>query len=330
MESTASAQEPAGDPDALLPGFQAGPWRIERELGRGGMGTVYAVTHAEIGKHAALKVVHRRVLNPGEDRMLLEAQVVNLVGHPNIVDIFETGHLEDMRPYLVMERLEGVSLAQRADDGKLFPDQVISILLQICDALIAAHATGIIHRDLKLDNVFLIDNPDDPKHPRVKLLDWGIAKVIVEDHGRRTQHQTVDGQLIGTPQYLSPEQARGGEVSTKTDVYSLGVMAYELFLEHLPFEAETAAEIMTMHLRAVPPPASEAWPDIPPALENLLHEMLAKQPDHRPTTLDVARRLEAIRDDLENRRRAGTQPPTIATPILDPIHVSSSALVPPP
>ena len=298
MVSTASTLGPTGDPDALLPGSQAGPWRIERELGRGGMGTVYAVTHAEIGKQAALKVVHRRALISGEDRMLLEAQVVNLVGHPNIVDIFETGHLDDTRPYLVMERLEGVSLAQRADDGKLLPDQVIAILLQVCDALIAAHAAGIIHRDLKLDNVFLIDNPDDPRNARVKLLDWGIAKVIVQGG----THHTVDGQLIGTPQYLSPEQARGGEVSAKTDVYSLGVMAYELFLEQLPFEAETAAEIMTMHLRAVPPPASEAWPDIPPQLEDLLHEMLAKNPVHRPTMLEVARRLEAVRDELDRRR----------------------------
>jgi serine/threonine protein kinase len=330
MDSTASAQGPTGDPDALLPGCQAGPWRIERELGRGGMGTVYAVTHVEIGKHAALKVVHRRVLSPGEDRMLLEAQVVNLVGHPNIVDIFETGHLEDQRPYLVMERLEGVSLAQRADDGKLLPDQVIGILLQVCDALIAAHATGIIHRDLKLDNVFLIDNPDDPKQPRVKLLDWGIAKVIVEDGHRKTLHHTVDGQLIGTPQYLAPEQARGDQVSAKTDVYSLGVMAYELFLEQLPFEAETAAEIMTMHLRATPPPPSDAWPDIPTQLEELLHEMLAKQPGHRPSMLDVARRLEAVRDELELRRRNATQPAVTVTPVVDVTPVSSKSLVPPP
>ncbi len=325
MVSTASSQGPTGDPDALCPGTQAGPWRIERELGRGGMGTVYAVTHSEIGKQAALKVVHRRVLQPGEDRMLLEAQVVNLVGHPNIVDIFETGHLDDTRPYLVMERLEGVSLAQRADDGKLLPDQVISILLQVCDALIAAHAAGIIHRDLKLDNVFLIDNPDDPRNARVKLLDWGIAKVIV-DHARGSNtHHTIDGQLIGTPQYLSPEQARGGEVSPKTDVYSLGVMAYELFLEQLPFEAETAAEIMTMHLRAVPPPASEAWPDIPPALEELLHEMLAKNPVHRPTMLEVARRLEAVKAELD-RRRSGRVSVPVAP--IEPVEALAATQIP--
>jgi serine/threonine-protein kinase len=297
--------------DVLLPGAKAGPWRVEREIGRGGMGTVYAVVHDEIGKRAALKVVHQRLM-PGvnSERMLLEAKVVNQVGHPNIVDIFETGRLSDGRPYIVMERLCGQSLAVRAEEGKLLPDFVISILLQVCDALIAAHAAGIVHRDLKLDNVFLIDNPDDPPAPKVKLLDWGIAKVIHHE----VRH-TIDGQLVGTPQYLSPEQARGHAVSPETDVYSLGVMAYELFLEQLPFEAETAAEVMAMHLRAVPPPPSGVWPDVPPALESLLLAMLAKQPDQRPTMIEVAHRLEAVRAELDRRRGVASAPrqPT-ATP----------------
>jgi len=287
--------------DVLAPGSKAGPWLVERELGRGGMGAVYAVVHEEIGKRAALKVVHQRLLVPGfnSDRMLLEAKVVNQVGHPNIVDIFETGTLADHRPYIVMERLEGQSLAMRADDGKILPDLAIAILLQICDALIAAHAAGVVHRDLKLDNVFLVANPDDPSTPRVKLLDWGIAKVINHD----VKH-TIDGQLVGTPQYLSPEQARGHLVTPQSDVYSLGVMAYELFLEQLPFEAETAAEVMAMHLRAVPPPPSELWPDVPAPLEDLLLAMLAKQPDQRPTMPAVARALEVVRDELMRRRLA--------------------------
>ncbi|HLL23739.1 MAG TPA: serine/threonine-protein kinase, partial [Kofleriaceae bacterium] len=207
----------------------------------------------------ALKIVHSRLtstFNP--DRMLLEAKVVNQVGHPNIVDIFETGKLADNRPYIVMERLEGQPLAYRAEEAKILPDEVIAILLQVCDALIAAHAAGVVHRDLKLDNVFLVDNSDDPATPKVKVLDWGIAKVI-----NQTIRHTVEGQLVGTPQYLSPEQARGHAVTPQTDVYSLGVMAYELFLEQLPFEAETSAEIMAMHLRATPPAPSELWPDIP-------------------------------------------------------------------
>src|SRR5262245_43100686 len=142
MESTAGAAQagpPAADEagDVLPPGFRAGPWIVERELGRGGMGAVYAVIHDEIGKRAALKVVHGRLLQPGfcPERMVIEARVVNQVGHPNIVDIFETGKLADGRPYIVMERLEGQPLACRADDGKILADQVIAILLQVCDAL---------------------------------------------------------------------------------------------------------------------------------------------------------------------------------------------------
>ena len=303
MVSTAvSCGSGAMDASDVLPaGAMAGPWQVEREIGRGGMGAVYAVVHDEIGKRAALKVVHQRLLVPGfnADRMMLEAKVVNQVGHPNIVDIFETGKLDDGRPYIVMERLEGQSLSARADEGKLLPDQVIGILLQICDALIAAHRTGVIHRDLKLDNVFLVDNADDPALPKVKLLDWGIAKVLSHD----VKH-TIEGQLVGTPQYLAPEQARGHEVSPQTDVYSLGVMAYELFLEQLPFEAETAAEVMAMHLRDAPPPPSDLWPDIPPALEALLLAMLSKQAVHRPMVVDVARALEDVRGELIRRREA--------------------------
>jgi serine/threonine protein kinase len=301
--------------DVLVPGSKAGPWLVERELGRGGMGAVYAVVHEEIGKRAALKVVHQRLLVPGfnSDRMLLEARVVNQVGHPNIVDIFETGKLGDGRPYIVMERLEGASLSFRADEGKILPDLVIAILLQICDALVAAHAAGVVHRDLKLDNVFLIANADDPTTPKVKLLDWGIAKVINHD----VKH-TIDGQLVGTPQYLSPEQARGQQVTPQSDVYSLGVMAYELFLEQLPFEAETAAEVMAMHLRAVPPPPSELWPDIPAPLEDLLLAMLAKQPDQRPTMQEVTRKLETVRDELMRRRLAYDFPAHISAVRVEP------------
>jgi tRNA A-37 threonylcarbamoyl transferase component Bud32 len=309
----ASAQ-PA-ESDELEAGAKAGPWVVERELGRGGMGSVYAVVHEDIGKRAALKVMHRRLITSSSvERILLEARVVNQVGHPNIVDIFETGTLADGRPYIVMERLEGMPLSYRADEGKILPDQVIGILLQVCDALIAAHAANVVHRDLKLDNVFLLDNADDPSQPRVKLLDWGIAKIISNDEVRHT----IEGQLVGTPQYLSPEQARGAAVTPQTDVYSLGVMAYELFLEQLPFEAETSAEIMAMHLRATPPPPSEMWPDIPASLENLLLAMLAKDADARPTMLTVAHTLELIRSEMQSRRITGRMPSEHKTATIAP------------
>ena len=286
-------------PDVLPPGAKAGPWTIEKEIGRGGMGSVYAVVHEGIGKRAALKLIHRRLLQPQHiERMLIEARVVNRVGHPNIVDIFETGTLADGRPYIVMERLDGVSLATRVLDGHIMPVEVITILLQVCDALIAAHDCQVIHRDLKTDNVFLCTTEDGSL--RVKLLDWGIAKELEVD----VRH-TSEGHVVGTPQYLAPEQARAGKVSDRTDVYSLGVMAYELLLEQLPFEAETPLEVMTMHLRAVPPPPRDLWPEIPPALEALLLSMLAKDPAARPSARSVAQQLEAVREALEARRGAG-------------------------
>jgi serine/threonine protein kinase len=291
--------------DSLHRGACAGPWVVERELGRGGMGAVYAVVHEAIGKRAALKVLHRSLLalDFNCDRMLLEAQVVNQVGHPHIVDIFETGKLVDGRPYIVMERLAGQPLSDRADEGKLLPDLVIAILLQVCDALIAAHAAGVVHRDLKLDNVFLVDNPDGPA-PRVKVLDWGIAKVLSHD----VKH-TIEGQVVGTPRYLAPEQARGLPVSPQTDVYSLGVMAYELFVERPPFDAETAAEVMAMHVRQPPPRPRELSPNLPPELEDLLLAMLAKRGDERPTMLEVARRLEVVRENLEHRKHGAQSVP---------------------
>jgi serine/threonine-protein kinase len=286
------------DTDTLAPGAKAGPWVIEAELGRGGMGAVYAVTHEEIGKRAALKVMHRALVSDvAAERILTEARVVNRIGHAGIVDIFETGRLGDGRLYIVMERLEGRPLGAVAMAAKLLPDRVVDILLQICDALIAAHAAGVVHRDLKLDNVFLIDNPDDPNTPKVKVLDWGIAKEVASN-----VRQTVDGQLVGTPQYLSPEQARGLDVGPPSDVYSFGVMAYELFLEQLPFEAETAAEVMTMHLRALPPDPRELWPEIPHLLESLILQMLAKKPVDRPSMLSVAHALGAVREELAARR----------------------------
>jgi serine/threonine-protein kinase len=228
-------------------------------------------------------------------------------------------------PYLIMELIAGETLAawmsRAGDRGGL--GEILALLDQIAAGLAAIHAAGIVHRDLKLDNVFLTDNSDDPATPRVKLLDWGIAKIIHHD----VKH-TIEGQLMGTPQYLSPEQARGQAVSPQTDVYSLGVMAYELFLEQLPFEAETAAEVMAMHLRNTPPPPRELWPDVPPELEALLIAMLAKQADQRPTATEVAERLELVRGELEQRclvrggaRLASPQPRR--TPSRPPVRAAS-------
>ncbi len=173
------------------------------------------------------------------------------------------------------------------------PDVAVSILLQICDALIATHAAGFVHRDLKSANVFLIG---DDRNPRVKVLDWGIAKQVSPAAGGS------DGLIVGTPAYLSPEQARGAALTDRTDVYSLGVMAYELFLEQLPFEGRSLAETLEMHQHAAPPLPQDIWPNIPRELQSLLLAMLAKNPERRPSARGVAGRLEATRAEIEARK----------------------------
>ena len=286
-------------PGDLAPESLVGHWRVEHELGRGGMGTVYAVVHTQIGKRAALKVIHQHALTPEYDaaRFLTEARAVNAVSHPNIVDIFESGTLPDGRPYLVMERLHGKTLGDRQDQGRVPALEVIDYLVPLCDALAAAHTAGIVHRDIKLDNVFLVDanctQIGAGGGPTVKLLDWGIASMVNVDGER-----SYGNLMVGTPRYVAPEQARGERVTTASDVYSLGVVAYELFLEEAPFNASSAAELLVQHLTEAPPMPHEVWPTIPTMLEDLLLAMLAKTPALRPTVTQVAETLIDLRNEL--------------------------------
>jgi len=306
---------------ALEPGTVVGPWRVEGELGRGGMGAVYAVVHEAIGKRAAMKVIHQHMFTPAytAERFLLEARAVNVVTHPNIVDIFESGTLDDGRPYLIMERLRGKTLGERLDDGRIPPLEVIDYLLPLCDALAAAHAAGVVHRDIKLDNVFLVDSQatialgSGGHGPLVKLLDWGIASVASVDAGR-----SFRDMLVGTPRYVAPEQARGEPATPASDVYSLGIVAYELFLESPPFIADSAAEVLAMHLTEAPPPPRDVWPQIPDALERLLLAMLVKPARQRPTIVQVAEGLRAARAELSRRTRSSDQVAAIAGAVEAP------------
>lgn len=294
----------------LCVGDSVGPWKVEGELGRGGMSTVYAVIHAEIGKRAALKVVHGHVLSSAfpPARVILEAQVVNRIAHSNIVDIFENGSLPDGRPFLVMERLEGCSLEQQLDLGRISPDDVIGLLLQLCSALTAAHAAGIVHCDLKPENVFLVGDGEGPRR-RIKVLDWGISRIFTP-RARPGRSEIA----LGTPRYISPEQVQGLDPSPASDIYSLGVMAFELFLEEQLFVADSTLETLKMHLHAAPPAPEDLWPGIPPALSDLLLTMLAKKPASRPTAPEVAAALTAIREELRQRTSMASRPEQLSGP----------------
>ncbi|HUQ06990.1 MAG TPA: serine/threonine-protein kinase [Kofleriaceae bacterium] len=278
----------------LEPGAVLGEWRIEQQIGQGGIGTVYSAVHTEIGKRAALKVVRHRSgesLHAGE-RFLQEARIVNQIQHPNIVDIFQLGRLDDGSPYLVMELLHGESLGERIDRGRVAALDSIDILLQVCQALAAAHAQGVVHRDLKPDNIFL-------SNQIVKLLDWGIAKMT--DPPPDMCEVTGAGTMVGTPRYIAPEQARGLDVDARTDVYSLGCIAHELFLEEPPFTADNVADLLVAHLTEPVLPPSDVWPDIPPVLERLILGMLEKEASNRPTLDDVIASLEQARFEMGGR-----------------------------
>jgi serine/threonine protein kinase len=283
----------------LPPGSQAGEYVIERKLGEGGMGAVYGARHPLIGKRAAIKVIKRELSASQEavDRFIREAQAVNQIGHPNIVDVFGFGRLPDGRSFFVMEWLEGESLRDRMLRPLPFPE-ALEYLETIAMALQAAHEAGVLHRDLKPDNVFLWRQKADPR-PRVKLLDFGLAKLSGGGGDNRIDH-TRTGIVMGTPLYLSPEQAKGMKVDLPTDVYSLGAMAYEMLTGVVPFKADSAVEIMAMHISRPAMPLRQIAPWMPLDLEQLVLGMLGKDPARRPTIAQVHQAFSMIRAKASN------------------------------
>src|SRR5258708_23836835 len=235
QHATEVGGEPAQGADErarLAPNTDVGGYLIERELGRGGMGVVYAARHPVIGKRAAIKVLKPALSkNPATvERFIQEARAVNQIGHPNIVDIFALGELPDGRCYLVMDLLDGESLRARVKRGPLHIIEAANVVDEVASALAAAHGKGFIHRDLKPDNVFLVAVPG---RTDVKLLDFGLAKLKPEAGTRA--YRTATGAMVGTPDYMSPEQQRGGDgVDERTDVFALGVMAFEILTGNKP------------------------------------------------------------------------------------------------
>jgi serine/threonine-protein kinase len=297
--------------DKLGPGTEIGDYVIDGDLGRGGMGRVYAATHAVIGKRAAIKVLKPDLSKDPKavERFVLEARAVNQIGHPNIVDIYDFGVLADGRRYYVMDLLDGEPLRARLRrTGALHISEAATIIDETASALAAAHDKGIVHRDLKPDNLFMVSVPG--RWPEVRLLDWGLAKLL---RGATGKFQTVTGSVLGTPVYMSPEQARGETVDARTDIYALGVMAYELLTGTVPFKGRTSVDTLVAHQEEPVPPIQHRMPGLPDELAQLVEAMLGKTPDERPT-------LAAIRAVLKRLR--GTKIPTMTAadlPLQAPI-----------
>lgn len=297
-DGAALVDDSAGVEREIVAGDRIGEYDVESKLGEGGFGSVYRAVHPLIGKTAAIKVLARRFSSDREmeSRFVAEARAVNQIKHKNIIDIFSFGRLADGRLFFVMELLEGVTLDHYlAQFGRMSVQEAIPILLGVARALDAAHAAGIVHRDLKPENVFLAH--DEDQGHIAKLLDFGIAKLF-RDPSR--EHQTRTGVPMGTPQYMSPEQCRGHNVDHRTDVYSFGVLAYRMLTGRLPFSAETAMDVMMMHVQNAPPPASERAPGLPSELDAPLGHMLKKAPEERPASV-----LAALEELGEAARRAG-------------------------
>jgi len=272
----------------LQPGMKVGEYNVDKKIGEGGMGAVYSATHPMIGKRAAIKVISTALGTDASavNRFVQEARSVNQIGHPNIVDVFAFGTLPDGRNYFMMEYLQGESLADRIQRIAMPLGEALEILDQVADALEAAHEKQIVHRDLKPDNVYLAAVRGG--RTLVKLLDFGIAKLAApEGPGSGGVQKTRTGMMMGTPGYISPEQARGKNVDHRTDVYALGCMLFEIACGRLPFIADNAMDIVLMHMTTPPVRASAVWPDIPPPLDELIARMLEKDASLRPSLTEV-------------------------------------------
>ena len=302
-----------------LIGVDVGGYVIDGELGRGGMGVVFAATHPVIGKRAAIKVLKPSLSNnPATvERFVQEARSVNQIGHPNIVDIFAFGQLPDGRSYLVMDLLEGESLRRRVKRGPLTIGEATHVIDEVASALAAAHSKGFIHRDLKPDNVFLVAHQTG--RTECKLLDFGLAKLTntVSPGGSSVTtaraYRTATGAQLGTPDYMSPEQLQGaGKVEASTDVYALGVLSFEILVGERPrrysdgtFELDGKTVLEAIVAKANPPKE----------LAQLVEAMLAYDPKRRPSLAAVQTVLKRVRTAVPSTSVIGLE---VSLPLVRP------------
>jgi len=289
------------DPAAMHGATLLGRYRIERPIGQGGMAHVYAGKHAVLERDVAIKVLRQRFSRRTSvvERFLLEARAASRVRHPHIVEVTDFGTTDDGLVFMVMERLEGETLAEMVErDGALPWARVRDIALQLCDALQTAHDAGIVHRDVSLKNCFRITRGRNPDY--VKVLDFGIARVdgLPDVPNGRLRRLTAETQILGTPEFMSPEQAsKSGDVDPRSDVYAMGVLMYALSTGTLPFEAESTVELIARHMYEPVPPMTDHEPGIPPAVEAVVLKALAKQPEQRWQSMrELAAAIESIDD----------------------------------
>ncbi len=278
-----------------------GHYRVLRQIGEGGMGVVYEAVRDDIGIRAAVKVLRPEFARHTEiaARFFNEARAANMIQHPGIVKVFDYGHLPTGEAYLAMEFLDGDSLRKRLEvEVRMNEVSSMRIARQIASALASAHAKLIVHRDLKPENVMIVTDAETPGGERVKILDFGIAKL---DPSAPNSVRTRTNSMMGTPIYMAPEQCRGiKQIDDRADVYALGVMMFEMLAGQPPFLAEAPGDLIGMHMFKPPPTLRSSVPDIDAQLNGLVDVMLGKDPSRRPSMADVAMQLKQLGQFVSN------------------------------
>lgn len=303
----------------------AGQYKVEALLGRGGMGAVYRGVQLSVDRRVAIKLISSGLPDPAQSlqRFRREAEATGRLNHPNTIRLFDFGLTDRGEVYMVMELLEGCDLAARLQQGPLAPDEAFHIIRQVLSALSESHARGIVHRDLKPGNVFLSQVDGDVSF--VKVMDFGIAGM---EHGREAQKLTVTGAVMGTPAYMSPEQAQGKPVDARGDLYSCGVVLFEMLAGHVPFEAESLVAMLLAHVTQKPKRLAECGVSFRqlPQTQALIDTLLAKSPAHRPSSaVEVIAAIDAIEADAA----AHTTPLAHTMPLSSSVPAPGSSAVTP-
>ncbi len=272
-----------------VPQIIAGRFEVEREIGSGGMGAVYLARHLGLERPVAIKVLKSEFVSDPDvtDRFMREARTMAKLRHPNAAMIFDAGVLPDGRHFIVMEFVEGSTLSEAlAREGRFTPERAVRVAGEICDVLSEAHKLGIIHRDLKPSNIMLTEKG-------VCVLDFGVAKVLASTTSEvtATHATTGSGVIVGTPRYMSPEQCMGQRVGAQSDLYSLGVLVYEMLTGRPPFTDPLPSAVLVKQATAAPPPLPRLREDVPRKLALAVHTLLAKRPTDRPRDAAAARLL---------------------------------------
>jgi serine/threonine protein kinase len=271
-----------------VPQIIAGRFRIECEIGKGGMGTVYRAAHLGLERPVAVKIIKPEYASDPDvaDRFMREARTMARLRHPHAAMIFDAGNLPDGRHFIVMEFVEGQTLSEALErEGRFTAERAVCIAADICDVLAEAHNLGIVHRDLKPSNIMLNERG-------VCVLDFGVAKVLATSADATHTHATTgSGAIVGTPRYMSPEQCLGQRVGARSDLYSLGVLLYEMLAGRPPFTDPLASAVLVKQATAPPPPLPKLREDIPRNLVVAVHTLLAKRPEDRPQSAKAAQKL---------------------------------------